>query len=134
MSKSLLFLFEGGDHLTEGIRKVTELAQRFPNSILGGYANAIIGLYWSEEFKDYKNNRLRAPNPEMANTFLKAAENNVKGYWADSTFLNLAEINRKEGEKESMKDVLGKYIDKFEDDSKNTNGIESAKKILNEQF
>jgi hypothetical protein len=57
----------------------------------------------------------------------------VKGYWADRTFLDLAEIQKKTGKTSSRKKVLDEYISKFEQDSKNTNGIERAKKITAEE-
>ena len=64
---------------------------------------------------------------------LKSAKDNVSGYWADRTFLNLAENHNKAGKQNLRKNVLDEYINKFEQDSKNTNGIDRAKKILAEE-
>jgi hypothetical protein len=131
--QALFFLFEGGDKLTDGINQLSKLAKEYPNSTLGSYANAVLGLQWSREFKDIKNNRIREPDHEKASSFLESAKDNVKGYWADRTFLSLADIHRKSGKKSSSKKVLDEYIRKFEQDSKNTNGIERAKKIIAEE-
>jgi len=131
--QALFFLFEGGDRLTDGINQLTKLAKEYPNSTLGSYANAVLGLQWSKEFKDIKNNRVREPDHEKASSFLKSAKDNVSGYWADRTFLNLAEIHNKAGKQNLRKNVLDEYINKFEQDSKNTNGIDRAKKILAEE-
>jgi hypothetical protein len=130
--QALFFLFEGGDNLTDGINQLTKLAKEYPNSTLGSYANTVLGLQWSREFKDIKNKRVREANHEKASSFLESAKDNVKGYWADRTFLNLAEIHNKTGDRSSMKKVLDDYINKFDQDSKNASGIERAKKILNE--
>jgi hypothetical protein len=130
--QALFFLFEGGDKLTDGINQLTKLAKQYPNSLLGSYANAVLGLQWSNDFKDFYNNRIREPDHEKANSFLETAKDNVTGYWADRTFLNLAEIHKKTGKEESRNKVLNEYINKFKQDSKNTNGIERARKILDE--
>jgi hypothetical protein len=130
--QALFFLFEGGDDLTEGISQLTKLAQKYPHSTLGSYANAALGLHWSREFKDFKNSRVRKPDEEKARPFLEAATDSTKGYWADAAFLNLADIEKKKGDKESMKNILDRYIQKFENDSKNTNGLATARRILNE--
>lgn len=128
--QALFFLFEGGDHFTDGIEQLTKLVQRYPKSVLGSYASAVLGLHWSREFKDFKNNRVRKPNYEKARSFLEIASDIVNGYWANATFLNLAEIHRKAGDKTTMKNIINKYINKFEKESKNTNGITAAKTLL----
>jgi tetratricopeptide repeat protein len=132
--QALFLLFEGGDHLTEGINQLTKLAQQYPQSILGSYANAVLGLHWSREFKDFKTNQVRKPNYEMARSFLETASDNVKGYWANAAYLNLAEIYKKTGDKTKAKNVLDDYINKFDKESKNTNGIITARKLLNEEI
>ena len=131
--QALLFLFEGGDHLTEGLDQLTKLAQQYPQSVLGSYANAVLGLHWSRECKDFKNKRVRKPNYEMARSFLETASDTVQGYWANATYLNLAEINKKTGNKIDEINVLDEYINKFKNQSKNTNGIKIARKLLNDE-
>jgi len=131
--QALFFLFEGGDNLSSGKDQLTKLATDHPDSILGSYANAVLGLHWSNDFKDFKNKRIRNPDHGKASSFLEKAKDNVAGYWADRTFMNLAEIHNKEGNKDLRKKVLNEYVYKFEKESKNTNGIERARKILNEQ-
>jgi hypothetical protein len=132
--QALFFLFEGGDHLKEGIDNLTKLSQKYPKSTLGTYANAALGVHWSKGFKDFENSRVRQPDDSMARSYLETATENVKGYWADATYLKLADIYGKAGEKSSMKGVLDDYIGKFEEDSRNTNGVTMARKILNEEL
>ena len=131
--QALLFLFEVGDHLTEGLNQLTKLAQQYPQSVLGSYANAVLGLHWSREFKDFKNKRVRQPNYEMARSFLETASDIVEGYWANATYLNLAEINKKTGNKINTINVLDEYINKFENQNKNINGIKIARKLLTDE-
>ena len=64
--QALLFLFEGGEHLTDGINQLTRLAQEYPNSTLGSYANAVLGLHWSRDFADFRNKRVRKADHEKA--------------------------------------------------------------------
>ena len=115
------------------MRQLTKLANKYPNSILGSYANAVLGLHWSKEFKDFKSKHVRQPNDEKARSYLDTAADTVKGYWANATYLNLANLHKKSGEKGLMKNILGDFVSKFDGDSKNTNGIDTAKKILNEE-
>ena len=131
--QALFFLFEGGDQLKNGMRELTKLANKYPNSILGSYANAVLGLHWSKEFKDFKSKHVRQPDNDKARSYLDTAADTVKGYWANATYLNLANLHKKSGEKGLMKNILGDFVSKFDGDSKNTNGIVTAKKILNEE-
>jgi hypothetical protein len=132
--QALFFLVSGEDDLTEGIDKLTNLAIQYPDSELGSYANAVLGLHWSREFKDLKNNKIRKPDNEKALSFLETASRNTTGYWADAAFMNLADSYKRAGEKTSTRDVLNKYITKFEKDTKNANGIMMARKILDEEL
>lgn len=131
--QALFFLFEGGDTLTDGINQLTKLAEEYPNSTLGSYANAVLGLQWSRDFKDLQNNSIRETNSDKASTFLQTAKDNLKGYWADKTFLQLAEIQKKTGKESLGQQTLNEYVDKFQHDNRNARGIIRAKQILNEE-
>jgi hypothetical protein len=130
--QALFFLLEGGDHLKEGIEKLTLLAEKYPQSRSGAYANAVLGLHWTRQFKDFKNNKVREPNYDKAIEYLQNASNKVDGYWANATFINLADIYKKTKDTNSMKIILDKYINKFEKVEKNFNGVSNAKRLLQE--
>ena len=132
--QALFFLFEGGDHLVEAISQLSKLAEQHPRSVLSSYANAVLGLHWSREFKDFKNKRVRKAEYNTARAFLETALDNVDGYWANAAYLNLSEIYRKTGDKVKAKSILDEYIGKFEGQSKNTNGINTAKQFLDDQL
>ena len=132
--QALVFLIEGGDHLEEGINQLTKLAQQYPKSLLGSYANAVLGIHWSREFKDFKNKQVRKPNYDVARSFLETATDQAKGYWANAAYLNLADIHRKGGDENKAKTVLDEFIGKFKGEGKNTNGIKTAEKILDDDL
>jgi hypothetical protein len=131
--QALFFLFEGGDHLENGIKNITELAEKYPNTVLGAYANAALGVHLSKDFKDLVKNKIRKPDINSANRFLTTAKDNVKGHWANSSYLTLARNYDKSGIKEERTNVLNEFVEKFGDDDKNAEGISVAKKILREE-
>src|SRR5215212_2454448 len=57
--QALFLLFEGGDHLVNGIKNITELAEKYPNTVLGAYANASLGIHLSKDFKDLVQNKIQ---------------------------------------------------------------------------
>lgn len=120
-------LYEGGDHLTDAITKLTELAKKYPDSVLGGYANAALGVHWNKNFKDLPNKKIRKANTEVAESFLKVATKNTTGHWANTSHLNLAQIYENRNDTNAMNKVLNDFIVKFEGDSKNENAIKKAK-------
>ena len=70
----------------------------------------------------------------MARLFLQTAADKVDGYWANTTYLNLAEIHQKIEDNNTAKNLLNKYINKFEKKSKNINGGKTATQILNDEI
>jgi hypothetical protein len=123
-------MYEGGDHLLEGIKKLTELGTKFPNTILGGYANTALGVHLNKSFKNIPENKIRKEKPEEAESFLVNAKDNTRGHWADMTYLNLAKIYRERNDIESMTNVLTEFINKFAEDKKNSNAIRNANDLV----
>jgi len=132
--QALFLLFEGGDHLVNGIKNITELAEKYPNTVLGAYANASLGIHLSKDFKDLVQNKIRKPNIDSSNKFLSTAKDNVMGHWANSSYLTLARNYDKSGIKEKRTNLLNEFVEKFKDDDKNVDGIRIAKKILQEEL
>jgi hypothetical protein len=132
--QALFLLFEGGDHLVNGIKNITELAEKYPNTVLGAYANASLGIHLSKDFKDLVQNKIRKPNIDSSNKFLSTAKDNVMGHWANSSYLTLARNYDKSGIKEKRTNLLNEFVEKFKDDDKNIDGIRVAKKILQEEL
>jgi hypothetical protein len=132
--QALFFLFEGGDHLVNGMSDIKQLAEKYPNTVLGGYANAVLGLHWSKDFKDLVKKKIRTPDINSSNKFLLSAKDNVKGHWADSTYIKLARNYEKSGAKDESSNVLDEFIDKFKGDDKNIEAVKVAKQILQEEL
>jgi len=132
--QALFFLFEGGDHLVNGMRNIMQLAERYPNTVLGGYANAVLGIHWSKDFKDLVKRKIRTPDIDSSNKFLSTAKDNVKGHWADSTYIRLARNYEKSGIKDKSTNLLNEFIDKFKEDDKNVEALKVARQILEEEL
>jgi hypothetical protein len=131
--QALFFLFEGGDHLTSGIKSITKLAEKHPSTVLGAYANAVLGIHWSKDFKDLVKKKIRKSDIDSSNKFLSTAKDNVMGHWANSSYLTLARNYDKSGIKEKRTNMLNEFVDKFKNDDKNADGIRVARKILQEE-
>lgn len=62
----LFVLLRGGDHLTEGVRVLTEVADTAPGTPQGSYANLALGLSRAWPHADFVANRLRPADPAAA--------------------------------------------------------------------
>lgn len=66
-------LWQGGDHLKEGMTRLTDLIARFPQSVLTDYANMALGRSLAREFKDYSRDKVRPPQCNEALLYLGQA-------------------------------------------------------------
>jgi hypothetical protein len=66
-------LLEGGDHLSEGIRHLQQVAQEFGDTPHATYANYALGASLMSDFADFKANRLRKAEPRTARDYLERA-------------------------------------------------------------
>ncbi|WP_447978401.1 hypothetical protein [Candidatus Nitrospira bockiana] len=67
-------LWQQGDHLRKGLRRLTDLIEQYPDSPLGDYARLALGLNLSRSFKDYSIGQVRKPDYEVANRYLQKVE------------------------------------------------------------
>lgn len=72
-------LFEGGDHLVEGKKRLEIAASRFSQNELGIYANFVLGANLLQDFANFKEKRLRKANPALALEFLEKARLRFSG-------------------------------------------------------
>jgi len=63
-------IYEGGDHLTQGIQALRALVSRYPRSPHAAYANFALGMAYSKPFKNFKTGVLRPANPVLARNYL----------------------------------------------------------------
>jgi hypothetical protein len=66
-------LLEGGDHLTEGIRHLQQVAQEFGDTPHATYANYALGANLMSDFADFKASRLRKAEHRTARDYLERA-------------------------------------------------------------
>jgi tetratricopeptide (TPR) repeat protein len=67
-------LWQQGDHLRKGIRRLTDLIERYPDSPLADYAQLALGLNLSRAFKDYSIGQVRKPDYELARRYLQKVQ------------------------------------------------------------
>jgi hypothetical protein len=131
--QGLFLLFEAGDHLSNGIRSLTELASKYPQSDLAGYANFALGMSYSKDFKDFQRGFVRKADTERALLHLKSAKDrNVDGYFARQAYLTLANIYEDSNVEDAKKETLNEFIERFSRDSKHADSIKKAKSMLEE--
>jgi hypothetical protein len=123
-------LFEGGDHLTNGMQNLTELATKYPESDLAKYANFSLGISTSTEFADFTKNRVRQSDIKKSLTHLEAAKPKLHGYYAKKAYFTLANLYDKSNDKTAKENTLSEFVDRFSSDSKFTDSISKAKNML----
>lgn len=70
-------LFEGGDHLVEGKKRLEKVIYSHPRSNFAGYANFALGVNLSKDFTNFKEKRLRKANPALASEYLERARSDI---------------------------------------------------------
>lgn len=68
----LFLLFDGGDHLREGVKTLQDVAAS--NSSLSGYANYSLGAAAAKQFADVQTGTVRPPNLDEAQRYLKKGD------------------------------------------------------------
>jgi hypothetical protein len=69
----LFMLAEGGEHLQAARSNLEQLVQRYPQSLLGGYASYALGAYYAQDARDFKANRVRPADFSRAAALLETA-------------------------------------------------------------
>lgn len=68
----MFFLFAGGgEHLKQALENLNRLVEAFPDSILSGYANFALGVYYSQDGRDFATNTVRKADPDRAKSFFE---------------------------------------------------------------
>ena len=73
-------LFEGGDHLVEGKKRLEEVAAQFYKSNFGTYANFVLGANLMKDFANFKENRLRKADPKLAIDYFEKSRFRSSGF------------------------------------------------------
>jgi hypothetical protein len=129
--QGLFLLFEGGDHLSSGRQKLKELTEKYPRSVLAGYAHTALGVNLSEDFANFKENKVRKADVKQSVSHLESAKDKVTGHWANKAYLTLAKLQQKTApDKDAARTTLNEFIHRFSDESKNANSVKRAKNML----
>ncbi len=89
-------LFEGGDHLAEGKRRLEIVGSKYTQSIFGIYANFALGVNLMQDFADSRTKRIRKADYQGAVKYLeKAALSTYSFYQSVYTQVYLAELYEK---------------------------------------
>jgi len=84
-------LFEGGDHLQDGISKLKTVADQMPGTPHAFYANYALGVNMMRDFANFQTNSLRAADPQMAVSYLQKIETQpVSFYYSMETTVYLS--------------------------------------------
>jgi len=67
-------LLEGGDHLSDGMRHLKQVAEEFPDTPHANYANYALGANMLVDFANFKENKLRKAEPRPASDYLEKAK------------------------------------------------------------
>jgi hypothetical protein len=130
---ALFIQLGGGYQFKNGIKRLTELASKYPESDLAGYANVALGMNYSKDFKDFQRGEVIKADKEKSLSYLKnATEKNVDGIFAKKAYFALADIYDKSNLMDAEKDTLKEYIEKFSGDAKLAKSVDKAKSILEE--
>jgi hypothetical protein len=135
--QALFLLFQGGDHLTNGIEKLTEIIMKYPLSEIAGYANFALGMSYSQPFRDYRKGIVRRQDTLKALSYLSAAislftkDINTDDHCLTQSYFRIADLFHRCGNEVAEKDMLNEFVKKFSSVTRLTDSIVKAKVILN---
>jgi hypothetical protein len=108
-------LFEGGDHLEEGKKRLELAATMLANNEFGVYSSFVLGANLLQDFANFKEKKLRKANLELAVNFLERARAKTFSFHqAVYTHVYLEEAYRKMGQPERANDVRKDLITRVE--------------------
>jgi hypothetical protein len=74
-------LFEGGEHLTDGMQRLEEIVDNYPNSVLAAYANQALGNNLLVEFTNFATGAYRPINVAKALSYLESVKPQTIGFY-----------------------------------------------------
>lgn len=104
-------VFEGGDHLSDGMGRLEEVASTLPATPHATYANYALGVNLLHDFANFTQNRLREAQPVRAIEYLEAARARSVGFYDTMHSLrSLAEAYRAITDSERAESVEGELL------------------------
>lgn len=91
-------LFEGGDHLEEGKKRLEKVIYTYPSSDFAGYANFALGVNLLQDFANFKEKRLRKADLDLASGYFERARSVIFCFYQSVySHIYLEETYRKMG-------------------------------------
>ncbi|MFK5969021.1 MAG: FG-GAP-like repeat-containing protein, partial [Candidatus Marithrix sp.] len=104
-------LFEGGGHLTDGIQRLQQLVDQYPDSPLAIYANQALGNNLLMDFTNFTTGAYRPSDPASALPYLEVAQVKSASFYDFShTYLSLYEAYTKLDDDKQAMIVLGNLV------------------------
>ena len=126
-------IFEGGDHLTDGIFSLQKLVNKFPQSRLADYANFALGKNLAIDFKDFQKGKIRRAETDKSMAHLdKIKDKEIGSYFKKETFFTMTDLFRKSSNIAAAKQTLDEFLETSSNDPKLPHSIDKAKKMLHE--
>lgn len=129
--QGLFLLFQGGDHLSDGISNLKELTTKYPQSDLAGYADIALGTNYSKDFKNFQKNEVRKADKEKSLEYLReGVKKDVDATFAKQAYFMMADIYDRTNSSDSKKETLSDFIQRFSGDKKLSESVDKAKSMI----
>jgi len=125
--QGLFLLYDGGDDLSDGLKNLNALKDKFPESNLSSYVNFSIGESLTREFKDFKKKKVRPADPSKALDYLKKSKDKLPKELECQAYMRMADCCKTMDTTEE-ENILDEFIAKFSDDRRYAKAVEEAKK------
>jgi len=133
-------LFEAGGHLVDGIQRLQQVVDQYPDSSLAIYANQALGNNLLIDFTNFTTGAYRPSDPASALPYLEAAQVKSASFYDFShTYFSLYEAYIKLGDAKQAQTILGDLVAitteyredflPFLNDILKTKGLEEAAKL-----
>jgi hypothetical protein len=129
--QGLLLYWEHGDHLIDGIQNLTQLAEQFPNSQLGAYANFGLGINLAKEFFNAATDSVRPADYQQAVARLtRALQGDMDSYFRVQAMLALGNSYIGLNDIENSRATLTGLLEEFQEDPRYEKQIGRARELL----
>lgn len=110
-----LFIFAGGgEHLKKAFNNLNRIRQEFPQTLLAGYASFALGVYYSQDGRDFESNTVRRADHDLAERLFKEAlEKPLPSYFQIHAYSKLIRSFVSVGKLTSAGDYLKLFQNEF---------------------
>jgi hypothetical protein len=131
--QGLFLLFQGGDHLSKGMKNLEELTKKYPQSELAAYADIALGINYSKDFKNFQKREVRKADKEKSLEYLGEGikkDKDVESMYAKQAYFAMADVYDSSNSTEKKNETLQDFIQRFSGDEKMNKSVEKAKSMI----